>query len=197
MRKIYKLVAFLLLAGRVAAQAPAPPTQPTTFRSGSYQLVVGDWKRAKLLYDEHTLSVSDAEHKPKYPLVYPADSVRAFAIGRDTFEVVHGVDIPKPAQHLRSTFARHLYRSAGFQVAEYVAFPTPPEAPVVYTLLTSPGKLVVLPPNARQFRLTLAAAMRDYSALATQLELDPQIVPEQLPQLLAAYGHWKASGAKK
>lgn len=68
---------------------------------------------------------------------------------------------------------------------------------MVYTLLASPGKLVVLPPNARQFRLALAAAMRDYSALATQLELDPQIMPEQLPQLLAAYEYWKAGSFKK
>ena len=197
MRKIYKFIVLLPLAGRVAAQAPVPQGPPTSFRSGTYQLVTGNWKRAKLLYDDRTLWVSDATHKPKEALEYPADSVRSFIIGRDTFEVVHALNIPKPAQHFRSTFARHLYRSAGFQVAEFIAYQTQPEAPLVYTLLTRASTLVVLPPSARQFRLALAAAVRDFPALATQLELDQQLLPEQLPQLLAAYGHWKASNDKK
>ena len=200
MPKLYYLGALLLLTGRVAAQAPTPTpgvpvrTAPTSFKNGSYQLASGEWKHGKLLYDERTLNVSDADHKPKEPLALPAGELRAFAIGRDTFEVVHEVDIPKPAQHLSSTFARHLYRSAGFQVAEFVSYLTPPEPPISYTMLLRPGQpTVVLSNNNVQFRLALAKVLSDYKALAQQLELDPNVLPQQLPELLTAYARWKAS----
>lgn len=196
MLKIYKIIVLLLLAGRVAAQGVVPRAAPTTFRGGSYQLLDGAWQRGKLLYGEHNLQVIDADHRQSQALVYSADSVRAFVIGRDTFETVREVDIPRPAHHLRSTFARHLYRRAGFQVAELVAYPAPPEAPVVYTLLVGPGSVVVLPASNVQFRLALAKALHEYTALAQQLELDPNILPQQLPELLTAYGRWKStSGA--
>lgn len=208
MSVIYKLGLFTVLAVPVAAQetvpaaAPRPPAvhvPPTSFKSGMYQLKNGrDWKRAKLMYDAHSLSVSDADHKPQYPLVYPTDSVRAFVIGRDTFSVVREVDIPRPVQHYPSLFVRRLYRQSGFQVAEYVAVMSQSEQPVVYTLLMQAGQpKAVLPPNKIQFRLALSKALSDYPTLSHQLELDPSILPEQLPQLLAAYGRWKNAGDKK
>ena len=198
----YSLGLLLLAASPAAAQAqaPAPPAYlpPTSFKGGSYQLKTGNWKRAKLLYDAQTLSVSDATHKPQYALVYPADSVRAFAIGRDTFAVAREVDIPRPSQHLRTLFVRQLYRQGGFQVAEYVAVMPASQPPVVYTLLTQANQVrAVLPPNNTQFRLALAKVLRDYQALAQQLELDINILPEQLPELLTAYGRWKAGSGQK
>lgn len=204
---IYQLGLLTLLAVPVAAQETAPPVAPrppavrlppTSFKSGAYQLKSGrDWQRAKLLYDAHSLSVSNADHTTQYPLVYPTDSVRAFVVSRDTFSVVREVDIPRPTQHYPSLFVRHLYRQGGFQVAEYVAVMPATEPPVVYTLLTQAGKLkAVLPPNKLQFRLALSKALSDYPTLSHQLELDPNILPEQLPQLLTAYGSWKAAGNK-
>ena len=198
----------MLLAAPVAAQETGPPAAPkpiavhlppTSFKSGAYQLKNGrDWKRAKLLYDTRSLSVSDADHKTQYPLVYPTDSVRAFVIGRDTFSVAREVDIPRPAQHYPGLFVRQLYRQAGFQVAEYVAVMPSPEPPVVYTLLTQAGQpKAVLPPGKIQFRLALSKALSDYPALSHQLELDPNILPEQLPELLTAYGRWKSAGGRK
>ncbi len=196
MRKVYQIIALLLVVVQVSAQSVPPRAAPTTFRSGSYRLADGNWRRGKLLYDEQQLSITDDTHK-KEPLVYPADSVNFFAIGRDTFELVHEVDIPRPTQHLRSTFARHLYRRAGFQVDEFVAYQLPPEAPLVYTLLVSPGQpTAVLPPSKVQFRLALAKVVHDFTALSQQLELDPSIMPEQLPELLTVYGRWKASHSK-
>jgi hypothetical protein len=204
MLKLYKLGLFSLLAGSAAAQAPAPAAPavhlpPTSFKGGAYQLKAHpDWKHAKLLYDTQTLSVSDAEHKPQYALVYPADSVRAFAIGRDTFTVVREVDIPRPSQHLRTLFARQLYHRGGFQVGEYVAVPPAPQPPIVYTLLTEANQVrAVLPPSNVQFRVALAKALLDYTALSQQLELDPNILPAQLPELLTAYGRWKATEGRK
>lgn len=202
MLKLYKLGLFSLLAGSAAAQAPAPPAvhlPPTSFKGGAYQLKAHpDWKRARLLYDAQNLSVSDATHKPEYALVYPADSVRAFAIGRDTFSVVREVDIPRPDQHLRTAFARQLYNRGGFRVAEYVAVLPAPQPPVVYTVLSEASQVrAVLPPGNVQFRLALAKALLDYTALSQQLELDPNILPAQLPELLAAYGRWKATESKK
>jgi hypothetical protein len=208
MQKLYSIGLFLLVAGPAAAQmpaqAPAPAVAPvhlppTTFRGGAYQLKAHpDWKRAKLLYDAHNLSVSDADHKPQYALVYPADSIRAFAIGRDTFSVVHEVDIPRPSQRLHNLFVRNMYHRGGFQVAEYVAVMPAPQPPVVYTLLAQAGQVrAVLPPTSVQFRLALAKALLDYTALSQQLELDPNIIPEQLPELLTAYGHWKSTEGRK
>jgi hypothetical protein len=207
MTKFYYFAPLLLLAGVAHAQELAPPAPtapavhlpPTSFKGGAYQLKNSrEWKRAKLLYDAQNLSVSDADHKPQYPLVFPVDSVRAFFIGRDTFSVVREVDIPRPSQHLRSLFVRNLYHRAGFEVAEYVAVMPAGQPPVVYTLLTQAGRPpVVLPPNNILFRLTLAKVLRDFPALAQQLELDPTIPPEQLPELLTAYGNWKASNGKK
>ncbi|MDJ0366878.1 hypothetical protein QMK33_17135 [Hymenobacter sp. H14-R3] len=204
---IYQLGLLTLLAAPVAAQeiapavAPRPPAvrlPPTSFKSGTYQLHNSrDWQRAKLLYDAHSLSVSNADHTTQYPLVYPTDSVRAFVISRDTFSVVREVDIPRPTQHFPSLIVRHLYWQAGFQVAEYVSVMPAPEPPVVYILLTQAGKLkAVLPPNNLQFRLALSKALSDYPTLSHQLELDPNIMPEQLPQLLTAYGSWKNAGGK-
>lgn len=202
MLKLYKLGLFSLLAGSAAAQAPAAPAvhlPPTSFKGGAYQLKSRpDWRHAKLLYDAQTLSVSDADHKPQYALVYPADSLRAFAIGRDTFAIVREVDIPRPSQHLRTLFARQLYRRGGFQVEEYVAVPLAPQPPVVYTLLTEANQVrAVLPPNNVQFRIALAKALLDYTALSQQLELDPNILPAQLPELLTAYGRWRAAEGQK
>ncbi|MDO7888096.1 hypothetical protein [Hymenobacter cheonanensis] len=204
MLKLYKLGLFSLLAGSAAAQAPAPAASavhlpPTSFKGGAYQLKSHpDWKHAKLLYDAQTLSVSDADHKPQYALVYPADSIRAFAIGRDTFAVVREVDIPRPGQHLRTLFARQLYHRGGFQVGEYVAVPPAPQPPIVYTLLTEASQVrAVLPPSNVQFRLALAKALLDYTALSQQLELDPNILPAQLPELLTAYGRWRATEGGK
>jgi len=193
MRKFYQIILLLLVVGQVSAQTAPPRAAPTTFRNGSYRLADGNWRRGKLLYDEQQLSIIDDVHK-KEPLVYPADSVHFFTIGRDTFELVHEVDIPRPAQHLRSTFARHLYRRAGFQVDEFVAYLPQPDAPLVYTLLVSSGQpTVVLPPSRVQFRLALAKVVHDFPALAQQLELDSNILPEQLPELLTVYSRWKAS----
>jgi hypothetical protein len=206
MTKFYFFVVLLFLAGSAYAQEPAPGLAapaihlpPTSFKGGAYQLKSSsEWKRAKLLYDAQNLSVSDADHKPQYPLVFPADSVRAFFIGRDTFSVVREVDIPRPSQHLRSLFARNLYHRAGYEVAEYVAVTSGGQPPVVYTLLTQAGRpQAVLPPSNVQFRLALAKVLRDYPALAQQLELDPNILPAQLPELLTAYGNWKATSGKK
>jgi hypothetical protein len=206
MTKLYCFVLFLFMAGSAYAQAPdtgpaAPGVHlpPTSFKGGAYQLKNSrEWKRAKLLYDAQNLSVSDADHKTQYPLVFPADSVQAFFIGRDTFSVVREVDIPRPSQHLRSLFARNLYHRAGYEVAEYVAVMPAGQPPVVYTLLTQGGRgPVALPPSKVQFRLTLAKVLRDFPALAQQLELDPNILPEQLPELLTAYGNWKAASGKK
>ncbi|WP_151087586.1 hypothetical protein [Hymenobacter baengnokdamensis] len=210
MKHLYKLSALLLVAGPVAAQqTDVPPmapvvvihTPPTSFKTGTYQLKRGsDWKRAKLLYDARSLSVSDADHKPQYALVYPADSVRAFTIGRDTFSIVQEVDIPRPAQHYPSLITRNLYHQAGFYVTEYVAVLPAPQPPVVYTLLTRPAQpqaLAVLPPSKVQFRMALAKVLHDYPALSQQLELDPNIIPEQLPELLTAYGRWKATSGTK
>ncbi|GAA4493472.1 hypothetical protein GCM10023172_02070 [Hymenobacter ginsengisoli] len=206
MLKHYSLGVLLLAAGPAVAQTPAPVPAapavhlpPTSFKGGAYQLKAHpDWKRAKLLYDDQTLSVSDADHKPQYALVYPADSVRAFAIGRDTFSVVHDVDMPRSVQRRRNLFVRNLYRRGGFQVAEYVSVMPSPQPPMVYTLLAQDGQVrAVLPPNNVQFRLALAKALLDYTALSQQLELDPKIIPEQLPELLAAYGRWKATSGSK
>ena len=194
MKYQYKLGLFLLTAVPAAAQQSVPHLPSTSFRSGSYQLKNGDWQRAKLLYDPQSLRVSDAKHKPDYPLEFPAEEVQAFAIGRDTFMVVHDLTILRPAQHLRSTFVRQLYRRGGFQVCEYVAAQTPPEQPLAYLLLTHADRLVaVLPPGNVGFRLALSKALEDYPVLSHQLELDPNILPVQLPQLLSAYGTWKAS----
>ncbi|TDN37286.1 hypothetical protein A8B98_04645 [Hymenobacter sp. UV11] len=166
---------------------------PTSFRGGSYQLKGGDWQRAKLLYDPQSLRVSDADHKPDDPLDFPAEKVQAFVLGRDTFTVVREVDIPRPTQHFRSTFVRQLYRRGGFQVSEYVAVQMQPEPPLVYVILTQSDRLAaVLPPGNVGFRLALSKALQDYPALSHQLELDPNILPQQLPQLLSAYGTWKA-----
>lgn len=204
MTRFYSLAFLLLLAGSALAQAPAPAAPavhlpPTSFKGGAYQLKKNsDWKRAKLLYDAQNLSVSDAAHKAEYPLVYPADSVRAFYIGRDTFSVVREVDIPRPSQHLGSLFARNLYHRAGYEVVEYVAVMPAGQPPVVYTLLTRAGQAqAVLPPSNVQFRLALAKVLRDFPALSQQLELDPNIIPEQLPELLTAYSRWKATNGKK
>jgi|GEM_PF-1306026 len=201
MTNFYKLGLLLLVAGPAAAQAPtapaapaAPRPLPTSFRGGSYQLRHGDWQRGKLLYDAQNLSVSDADHKPQYPLVYPADSVRAFVVGRDTFATVRELDVPRPAQHLRSAFVRQLYRRGGFQVGEYVAYLAAPSPAIAYTVLTRPGELpTVLPANNTLFRVALAKTLRDYQALSQQLELDPKIIPDQLPDLLTAYGRWKSA----
>lgn len=198
MLKLYKLGLFSLLASSAAAQAPVVPAvhlPPTSFKGGAYQLKAHpDWKHARLLYDAQTLSVSDATHKPEYALVYPADSIRAFAIGRDTFSVVREVDIPRPDQHLRTLFARQLYNRGGFRVGEYVALMPAPQPPVVYTLLSEANQVrAVLPPGKVQFRLALAKALLDYTALSQQLELDPNILPTQLPELLTAYGRWRAT----
>jgi len=208
MTKLYYFTLLFLWAGLAHAQdaapdpGPAAPVvhlPPTSFKGGAYQLKNSrEWKRAKLLYDAQNLSVSDADHKTQYPLVFPADSVRAFFIGRDTFSVAREVDIPRPSQHLRSLFVRNLYHRAGFEVTEYVAVTASGQPPVVYTLLTKAGQSpVVLPPSNIQFRLALAKVLRDFPALAQQLELDPKIMPEQLPQLLTAYGNWKATSGKK
>lgn len=206
MTKFYCLIGLLLLAASAHAQEPVPVPAapvvhlpPSSFKGGAYQLKNSrEWKRAKLLYDAQSLSVSDADHKPQYPLVYPADSVRAFFIGRDTFSVVREVDIPRPSQHLRSLFARNLYHRGGYEVVEYVAVMPAGQPPVVYTLLTQAGQpQAVLPPNNVLFRLTLAKVVRDFPALSQQLELDPHLLPEQLPELLMAYGKWKAANGKK
>lgn len=202
MTKLYRFAALCLVAGTAHAQAPTSPAvhlPPTSFKSGAYLLNKDrDWKHAKLLYDAQNLSVSDAEHKQQYPLVIPVDSVRAFYIGRDTFSVVRQVDIPRPSQHLSSLFARNLYHRAGYEIKEYVAVMPAGQSPVVYTLLTQGGQpQAVLPPSNIQFRLALAKVVRDFPALAQQLELDNNIMPEQLPELLMAYGRWKASNGKK
>jgi len=206
MTKLYCFVLFFFMAGVACAQEPAPGPAapvvhlpPTSFKGGGYQLKNSrEWKRAKLLYDAQNLSVSDADHKAQYPLVLPADSVRAFYIGRDTFSVVREVDIPRPSQHLRSLFVRNLYHRAGYEVAEYVAVMPEGQPPVVYTLLSQAGRpQAVLPPNDLQFRLALAKVVRDFSALSQQLELDHNLLPEQLPELLTAYGRWKAANGKK
>jgi hypothetical protein len=206
MPKLYQVGLFILAAGPAVAQTPAPTPSapavhlpPTSFRGGAYQLKKHpDWKRAKLLYDDQSLSVSDADHKPQYALVYPADSVRAFAIGRDTFSVVHEVDMPRSNQRLHNLIVRNLYHRGGFQVVEYVAVMPSPQPPQVYTLLAQAGQVrAVLPPNNVQFRLALAKALLDYTALSQQLELDPKIIPEQLPELLTAYGRWKATSGSK
>jgi hypothetical protein len=203
MPKLYKVGVFILAAGPAVAQTPVPAPAvhlpPTSFRSGAYQLKAHpDWKRAKLLYDDQSLSVSDSEHKQQYALVYPADSVRAFAIGRDTFSVVHEVDMPQSNKRRHNLFVRNLYHRGGFQVSEYVAVMPSPQPPVVYTLLAQAGQVrAVLPPNNVLFRLALAKALLDYTALSQQLELDRNIIPEQLPDLLTAYGHWKATEGRK
>lgn len=202
MTKLYRFALLCLVAGTARAQAPAAPSvhlPPTSFKSGAYLLNRDrDWKHAKLLYDAQSLSVSDADHKPQYPLVFPVDSVRAFFIGRDTFSVVRQVDIPRPTQHVPSLFARNLYHRAGYEVKEYVAVLPAGQPPVVYTLLTQGGRpLAVLPPNNIQFRLALSKVLRDFTALSQQLELDNNIMPEQLPELLTAYGRWKAANGKK
>jgi len=193
MKYQYQLGLFLLITTPAAAQQPAAHLPPTSFRGGSYLLKSGDWQRAKLLYDLQSLRVSDAAHKPNDPLDFPAEQVQAFVIGRDTFTVVREVNIPRPTQHLRSAFVRQLYRRGGFQVCEYVAMQMPPESPLVYTLLTQADRLAaVLPPGNVGFRLALAKALQDFPALSHQLELDPNVLPTQLPQLLSAYGTWKA-----
>jgi hypothetical protein len=206
MTKLYCFALFFFMAVAAYAQEPAPGPAapvvhlpPTSFKGGAYQLKNSrEWKRAKLLYDAQNLSVNDADHKPQYPLVFPADSVRAFFIGRDTFSVVREVDIPRPSQHLRTLFARNLYHRAGYEVAEYVAVMPAGQPPVVYTLLTQAGRpQAVLPPSNVQFRMTLAKVLRDFPALSQQLELDPNILPEQLPELLTAYSRWKAAGSSK
>ena len=192
MKYPYALGLFLVSAVSAAAQQLAPRLPPTGFRSGSYQLKTGDWQRGKLLYDAQNLRVSDADHKPDDPLLFEADQVQAFVVGRDTFAVAREVDIPRPAQHLRSVFVRQLYRRGGFQVCEYVAMQLPPEVPLVYTLLSQASRpAAVLPPGNVGFRLALAKVLQDFPALAHQLELDPNVLPVQLPQLLSAYGTWK------
>ena len=179
------------------AQQPAPRLLPTGFHNGSYHLLNGDWQRAKVGYDTQSLRISDKDHKPETPLVYSAESVQAFVIGRDTFSVAREVDIPRPAQHFTNLFVRQTYRRGGFQVSEYVALPPAPEPPLVYTVLVAPSQVAtVLPPGKVGFRLALAKALRDYEVLSHQLELDPSIMPEQLPELLTAYGTWKAKQGK-
>ena len=197
MKFLYKIGLFLLIATPALAQQPAPRLLPTGFHSGSYLLLNGDWQRAKVQYDTQSLRVSDKDHKPDAALVYSAESVRAFVIGRDTFSVAHEVDIPRPAQHFTDLFVRQLYRRGGFQVSEYVALPPAPEPPLLYTVLVAPGQpAAVLPPGKVGFRLALAKAVRDFEVLSHQLELDPTIVPAQLPELLTAYGNWKAMQGK-
>jgi len=192
MKYLYQVGLFLLVAGPAAAQQPVPRLPPTSFRSGSYQLKNGDWQRAKLLYDPQSLRVSDDHYKPDDPLLFSASQVQAFVVGRDTFGVVREVNIPRPAQHLRATFVRQLYRRGGFQVSEYVAVQASPEPPIAYKVLSQGSRLVaVLPPGNVGFRLALAKALQDYAVLSHQLELDPNILPVQLPQLLSAYGSWK------
>ncbi|MEJ7660407.1 MAG: hypothetical protein WKG07_12730 [Hymenobacter sp.] len=197
MKFSYLLGLFLLIATPALAQQPALRPLPTGFHSGSYHLLNGDWQRAKIGYDTQSLRVSDKDHKPEAPLLYSAESVRAFVIGRDTFSVAREVDIPRPAQHFAALFVRQLYRRGGFQVSEYVALPPAPEPPQVYTVLVAPGQpATVLPPGKVGFRLALAKAVRDFEVLAHQLELDPTIMPVQLPEILTAYGNWKANQGK-
>jgi len=188
------------VGGGSAPAGPAAPVvrlPPTSFKNGSYQLLAGAWQRGKLLYDASTLSVSDASHGTQYPQVYAADSVRAFVLGRDTFQLVRGVELPRPAERRRATFARRLYRRGGFEVTELVVGLPAPASPIVYTLVGRPGQLspAVLPPNRVLFRLALAKALADYPALSQQLELDAGLLPEQLPELLSAYGSWRARQA--
>ena len=198
--KLGLLLALLLVAGRAAAQAtgPARPATTLTFRAGSYQLRRGgDWQRAKLAYDAQGLHVSVAGYEPQDPVLYPADSVRGFSIGRDTFSVMRAVDIPAPAHRFNSLITKNLYYKAGFLVAEYVEAGPAPQPPLVYLLLAQAGQLrAVLPPNNTLFRLALSKALSDYPALSHQLELDPNILPKQLPELLTAYGRWKSAGGK-
>ena len=197
MKYLYAVGLFLLITAPALAQQPAPHLPPTGFHGGSYHLLNGDWQHAKLQYDTQSLRVSDKDHKPDAPLVYSAESVQAFVMGRDTFSLAREVDIPRPAQHFNTLFVRQLYRRGGFQVSEYVALPPAPEPPLVYTVLVAPGQsTAVLPPGNVGFRLALAKAVRDFEVLSHQLELDPSIVPAQLPELLTAYGNWKASQGK-
>ena len=197
MKYPYALGLFLLIAAPALAQQPAPRPLPTGFHGGSYRLLTGSWQRAKVAYDPQSLHVSDKDHKQDDPLVYSAESVQAFVIGRDTFSVAREVDIPRPAQHFAALFVRQLYRRGGFQVSEYVALPPAPEPPVLYTVLVAPGQpAAVLPPGNVGFRLALAKAVRDFEVLSHQLELDPTIIPAQLPELLTAYGNWKAKQGK-
>lgn len=199
MKQAYAGLLWLAATGAAAAQhleLPPPPALPTNFRNGSYlPLDAADWQAAKLRYNAMPeLQVLDAEHKADDPLVLPAAKVQAFTIGRDTFDVVRGLRVPQPAQQPPAAFARRLFRGGGFLVAEYVAYRYKPDPPVLYRLLLdrAGGRLVaVLPTTPREFRLALAAVVRDYQPLASQLELDPNVLPVQLPELLAAYGHWK------
>lgn len=197
MKYLYQVGLFLLIATPALAQQPAPRPLPTGFHGGSYHLLNGDWQHAKLEYNTQSLRVSDKDHQQDAPLVYSAESVQAFVMGRDTFSVARAVDIPRPAQHFATLFVRQLYRRGGFQVSEYVALPPAPEPPLAYTVLVAPGQpAAVLPPGKVGFRLALAKALRDFEMLSHQLELDPSIMPAQLPELLTAYGNWKAGQAK-
>lgn len=197
--KQYYLLGLCLAAASAAAQTPAlspPPALPTAFRAGSYQtLDAPDWQAAKLRFNGvPELLVQDADHKADDPLVLPPARLRAFTIGRDTFDVVHNLVLPGVAP-VAATFARRLFRSGGFLVAEYVVYRHKPDLPVAYRLLLDRGAggriAAVLPLEPRQFRLALAPVVRDYQTLASQLELDPNVLPVQLPELLAAYGRWK------
>ena len=192
MKYQYVVGLFLVTGLPAAAQQSAPHPPPSSFRSGSYKLKDGDWQRAKLRYEPQSLVVSDATHKADDLLVLPAEKVQAFVLGRDTFSVAREVDIPRPMQHMRSLFVRQLYRRGGFQVSEYVAVQMQPEPSLAYTVLTRGDRLAaVLPPGAVGFRMVLSKALQDYAVLSHQLELDPNILPVQLPQLLSAYGAWK------
>ena len=67
----------------------------------------------------------------------------------------------------------------------------------MYTVLVAPSRsAAVLPPGNVGFRLALSKALGDFEVLSHQLELDPSILPVQLPELLAAYGTWKANQSK-
>lgn len=197
MKQIYFL-GFWLAATSAAAQAPtlpAPTPLPSAFRSGSYQLLDGPrWQAAKLRFNGvPELLVQNADNKDSDPLALAPSQIRAFTIGRDTFDVVHSVTVPGGAP-VAATFARRLFRSGNFLVAEYVVYRHQPDPPLGYRLLLDrPGGHVaaVLPLEPHQFRAAMVPVVRDYQTLASQLELDPNVLPVQLPELLAAYGRWK------
>ena len=197
MKQLYFLGLWLAATSAAAQTSTLPPPTPlpSSFRSGSYQLLeTPGWQTAKLRYNGvPELLVQNADNKDSEPLVLAPGQVRLFTIGRDTFDVVHGLTVPGGAP-VAATFARRLFRSGGFLVAEYVMYRHQPDPPVAYRLLLdrSGGHVVaVLPLEPHQFRAALVPVVRDYQTLASQLELDPNVLPVQLPQLLAAYGRWK------